>query len=421
MAQANTLVDVQGWSPFVALQLQYRLVERGIELDRPGVVVPRSSAPATAEAAGRAANQTGRRIVWPPRLDGSARRGKTAVTESDARANPVEPRIVEDAGGPFIQATPTGEGVTLRAVEVPMPDGVVLRGDLRVPNEARLPAPAVVLSHPGPVAVSDQSVVAVYGERLAQAGHVTLALDPRGLGRSQGEPRQHFDVVQRLRDLEVGVSYLSTLSGEVDPNHIGAFGASAGGSAAAVLAAFDPRVKAFACVCGGFFNPRMLMDAQGVERYEQLRRKVFEDVERYHLTGELSYEPVVTPDGAGAFLVGLDPHPTEPFDYYGTARGATPLFENRVTSISRRSLINFDWMTPVEFVGDRAGLFIAGTEDVYVPLKGTREAHRRLTGPKDLLILSGANHIDLYDNERYVSQVLAATVSWFGEHLSGGS
>lgn len=343
------------------------------------------------------------------------------MTDSNAVANPSEPRTAEGAGRPFVQAVLIGEGMSVRDVEVPMPDGVVLRGDLRVPNEARLPAPAVVLSHPGPVAVSDQSVVAVYGERLAQAGYVTLALDPRGLGRSQGEPRQHFDVVQRLRDLEVGVSYLNTRSGEVDPDRIGAFGASAGGSVAAVLAAYDPRVKAFACVCGGFFNPRMLMDAQGVERYEQLRRKVFEDIERYHLTGELTYEPVVTPDGAGAFLVGIDPYPTEPFDYYGTSRGRTPLFENRVTSISRRSLINFDWMTPVEFVGHRAGLLIAGTEDVYVPLEGTREAHRRLTGPKDLLILSGANHIDLYDNERYVSEVLAATVSWFGEHLSGSS
>jgi fermentation-respiration switch protein FrsA (DUF1100 family) len=342
------------------------------------------------------------------------------MSDSNVGANASETRAIEDAGGPFLQSDLTGEGVTLRDVQVPMLDGVVLRGDLRVPTEARLPSPAVVLSHPGPVAVSDQSVVAVYGERLAQAGYVTLALDPRGLGRSHGEPRQHFDIVQRLRDLEVAISYLSTLREEVDPTRIGAFGASAGGSVAAVLAAFDPRVKAFACVCGGFFNPRILMDAQGVETYDQLRRKVFEDIERYHLTGELTYEPVVTPDGMGAFLVGVDPHPTEPFDYYGTVRGATPLFENRVTSISRRSLINFDWMTPVEFVGDRPGLLIAGTEDVYVPLEGTREAHRRLTGPKDLLILAGANHIDLYDNERYVPEVLAATVSWFGEHLSGG-
>lgn len=340
------------------------------------------------------------------------------MTESHAVANLGDPRTTEASGAPFVRAVLTGEGISVREVDVPMPDGVILRGDLRVPSEARRPGPAVVLSPPGPVAVSDQSVVAVYAERLAQAGFVTIALDPRGLGRSQGAPRQHFDIAQRLRDLEVAVSYLTSLGDEVDPCRIGAFGASAGGSAAAVLAAYDPRIKAFACVCGGFYNPKMLMEAQGVEEYEQLRRNLFEDIQRYQLTGELTYEPVVTPDGADAFLAGIDPHPTEPFDYYGTARGQTPLFENRVTSISRRSVMNFDWMTPVEFLGHRAGLLIAAAEDVYVPLEGTREAHRRLTGPKDLLVLAGASHIDLYDNERYVAEVLASTVSWFGEHLS---
>jgi fermentation-respiration switch protein FrsA (DUF1100 family) len=337
---------------------------------------------------------------------GAMEGGKGARSTTDARAYP------------FVQAAVTGDAMSMREVRVPMPDGVILRGDLRVPLDARLPGPAVVLSPPGPVAVSDQSVVAVYAERLAQSGYVTIALDPRGLGRSQGEPRQHFDIVQRLRDLEVAVSYLTTLDDEVDPNRIGAFGASAGGSVAAVLAAYDPRVKAFACVCGGFYNPKMLMDVQGVDAYEQLRRTVFEDIQRYHLTGELTYGPVVTPGGAGAFLAGVDPHPTEPFDYYGTTRGATPLFENRVTSISMRSVMNFDWMTPVEFLGHRASLLIAGTEDVYVPLEGTREAHRRITGPKELLVLPGANHIDLYDNERYVSKVVSTTLSWFEEHLS---
>jgi uncharacterized protein len=318
---------------------------------------------------------------------------------------------------PFTQALLTGERVTVRSVDVTMPDGIVLTGDLRLPQDSPLPAPAVVISHPGPAAVSDQSVVALYAERLAQAGHVTLALDPRNFGRSQGEPRQHFDIRQRLRDLEVAISYLTGLE-EVDPQRIGTFGASAGGSVATVLAAYDPRVRAFVCVCGGFFNPRILIDAMGVDVFDQKRGEIFAEMARYHRTGGLTYEPVVTPDGVGAFLGGMAPYPTEPFDYYGTSRGATPLFENRVTSISRDSLVNFDWMTPTEFIGKRAGLLVAGTDDVYVPLDGTRAAHRRLTGPKDLLVVEGANHIDLYDNEPYVAKVMEATVAWFTEHLA---
>jgi len=61
------------------------------------------------------------------------------------------------------------------------------------------------------------------------------------------------------------------------------------------------------------------------------------------------------------------------------------------------------WLSPADFVGARAGLLIAGTDDVYVPLEGTRAVYDRLTGPKDLIEVQGANHIDFYDQEPYVS------------------
>ena len=311
---------------------------------------------------------------------------------------------------------PAVEGVDCRTVHLRMPDGVSLAGTLRVPQDAPLPAPAVLVSPPGPVAVSDQSVVAGYANRLTAAGHVTLALDPRNLGHSGGSPRQHFDMADRLRDLQVAISYLSTLADLVDPARIGAFGASAGATVALVLAGYDSRIAAFVGACGGYFNPHFMRDMLG-DAYDQQRREAAADLQRYHATGDLTYIPVVTPDGAGAFLAGVEPYPTEPFDYYGTQRGLSDRFDNRVTSISRHTLLNFDCLSPAAFMGSRAGLLLAGTDDVYVPVEGTREAHRRLTGPKDLVMVQGANHIDFYDNAPVVATVMEATLAWFGEHL----
>jgi fermentation-respiration switch protein FrsA (DUF1100 family) len=310
------------------------------------------------------------------------------------------------------------EGVSLREVHFRTPDGITLAGDLRVPPDAPLPAPAVLLSPPGPAAVVDQSMITLYADTLTRAGYVTLALDPRNLGHSGGSPRQHFDGHERLCDLQAATSYLAGLNATVDPARLGVLGVSAGAVFALALAGYDARIRAFVSVCGGFVSPRTLREMLGADVFEEQRHVAFAALQRYHLTGELEYLPVVTPDGEGAFLAGIEPHPTEPFDYYGTERGVSYRFENRVTAISFLCLINFDWLGPAEFVGSRAGLLIAGNNDVYVPLDGTRDAHRRLTGPKDLLIVDGANHIDFYDNEPYLSTASDATLTWFAEHLA---
>lgn len=149
-----------------------------------------------------------------------------------------------------------------------------------------------------------------------------------------------------------------------------------------------------------------------------MQHQLLHDVERYHATGQLDYQPIVTPDGQGAYLAGVEPHPTEPFDYYGTERGASAYFENRITRISMYSMTNFDFVTPADWMGSRAGLLIAGTDDVYVPAAGTTEVFDRLTGPKNLITVDGANHIAFYDQEPYVSTAIEATLDWFKEHLS---
>lgn len=142
------------------------------------------------------------------------------------------------------------------------------------------------------------------------------------------------------------------------------FGASAGATVALVMVGIDARIRAFVGACGGYFNPRLLRELMG-DAFDEQRQASYADLRRHHLVGEVTYVPVVTPDGGvEAFLAGIDPHPIEPFDYYGTDRGASRWFENRVTTISRYSLLNDDYLSPASFMGDRAGLLLAGTDDV---------------------------------------------------------
>jgi uncharacterized protein len=302
-------------------------------------------------------------------------------------------------------------------VVIRTPDGVTLEADLRTPRDSQKPRPAVVLSPPGPAAVIDQSVVSLYADGLTHGGYVTLAVEPRNFGRSGGSPRQHFDMHERLRDLQTAVSYLTRRDDIVDPTRIATLGTSAGGSFALALAGHDIRIKAFVSICGGFFSPVTTRESMGDEGFEVMQRQLLTDVERYHTTGELDYQPVVTPDGKGAYLAGIEPRPTEPFDYYGTERGKSAHFQNRITRISMYSMINFDFLSPADWMAGRAGLLIAGNDDVYVPATGTSQVYDRLTGPKDLITVDGADHIAFYDQEPYVSNAMQAALAWFGEHL----
>lgn len=131
--------------------------------------------------------------------------------------------------------TTTTSGIQPAGIVMRTPDGITLEADLRIPPGRHEPGPAVVLSPPGPAAVIDQSVVSVYADRLARAGYVTLAVEPRNFGRSGGSPRQHFDMHERLRDLQVAVSYLTRRDDVVDPARIATLGTSAGGSFALAL------------------------------------------------------------------------------------------------------------------------------------------------------------------------------------------
>jgi fermentation-respiration switch protein FrsA (DUF1100 family) len=316
-----------------------------------------------------------------------------------------------------MHVTPSGGDIEVTGVVIRTPDGVTIEADLRVPAGADRPGPAVILSPPGPAAVIDQSVVVSYAERLARAGYVTLAVEPRNFGRSGGSPRQHFDMHERLRDLQVAVTYLTRRGDVVDPARIATLGTSAGGSFAVALAGHDLRIRAFVSVCGGFFSPASARKAMSDEVFEALQRSLLRGVERYHVTGELDYQPVVTPDGNGAYLAGIEPRPTEPYDYYGTERGASTYFENRITTISMYSMTSFDFVTPADWMGSRAGLLIEGSDDVYVPAEGTAEVYARLTGPKDLITVPGADHTAFYDQEPYLSTAVDAAVAWFDEHV----
>lgn len=313
------------------------------------------------------------------------------------------------------EAVAARNGVALHRIAFHTPDGVRLVGHLRIPTGGAKRRPAVLLSN-AMTSVKEQSVQTGYAQGLAKAGFVTLTFDQRRFGESGGLPRQHEDNEDRLTDLQVAVSYLSGLP-QVDPDRIGALGVSIGGGLVMKLTAVDPRVRAFVAIAAGLHDPQRIRELLPPGAYPNLLTEQTAALQRYHRTGEIDYIPVVRTPGYPRDRPVLFDNEIAT-EYYGTERGGIPQWTNRATVLSLRTILVHDVRHPADLVGPRAGLLAVGALDDSTFPEDHQAIYDRLTGPRRLVIVPGAHHNDLYDQHRYVQQVIDEAVTWFRTHLS---
>jgi fermentation-respiration switch protein FrsA (DUF1100 family) len=266
--------------------------------------------------------------------------------------------------------------------------------------------PALVLT--GPLSGVKEQVVGGYAERLTEAGYATLAFDHRNFGASEGEPRQHETSAGKLADLRDAVSAL-TIHPAVDAARIGAVGVCLGGGYALRFAAFDPRIKAVACIAGGYNDPAAMRAAMGADAYRTQLAAHAEAAGAQYRTGQIEYLAAVSDDeDEPAVMAG-----PEPFAYYGTERSASPGWVNRLTLLTVRELITVDLAVGADFLGPTPLLVVHGTKDAYCSPDGARAVFERATGPAEIRWLDTTNHIDLYDRPEYVEPA----VGWAAEFL----
>ncbi|MFI5907549.1 alpha/beta hydrolase [Dactylosporangium sp. NPDC051541] len=279
-------------------------------------------------------------------------------------------------------------------------DGITLSGHLRTPTTPAPDGGYPALAVTGPFTGVKEQVAGDYAERLTEAGFVTLAFDHRGFGASGGR-RAHEDTQGKLTDLRAAVTTLAAHPA-VDPHRIGLTGICLGGGYAVRAAAQDPRVRAVAGIAGGYNSPRFFAA----------------DPDGYHagLAGFIArydeFMPAVAPDGGEAAMSG-----EEPWSYYGTARSAAETWENRVTRGSLHSLLTFDALSAAPLLSRTPLLVVHGKVDAYCSPDLAAQLYDQATGPKHLEWLDCDLHVDLYDNEPYVTQAATAAATFFKEHL----
>lgn len=291
---------------------------------------------------------------------------------------------------------PVSDKVTVESVRFKNRFGITLAADLYKPKQAEGKLPAIAVS--GPFGAVKEQSSGLYAQTMAERGFLAIAFDPSYTGESSGEPRYVASPDINTEDFSAAVDFLS-IREDVDPEHIGIIGICGWGGMALNAAAIDTRIKATVTVtmydmsrvnANGYFDA---MDADA----------------RYELRKKLNAQRTIDARNGSYALAGgvVDPLPEDApqfvkdyYDYYKTKRGyhKRSLNSNNGWNVtSSLSFINTPLLTYSDEIRS-AVLMIHGekahsryfSEDAFKKLKGDN---------KELLIIPGASHVDLYDNQ----------------------
>lgn len=277
--------------------------------------------------------------------------------------------------------------------------GITLAADMYIPKNAKGKLAAIAVS--GPFGAVKEQSSGLYAQTLAERGFLTIAFDPSYTGESGGQPRYVASPDINTEDFCAAVDFLSTLD-DVDSERIGILGICGWGGMALNAAAMDTRIKAMVTStmydmsrvnANGYFDA---MDAD--QRYElrrQLNAQRTLDAKKgtYELAGGV-VDPL--PDDAPQFV-------KDYYAYYKTLRGYHKRSLNSNNGWNKTSSLSFINMPLLAYSDEIRGavLMIHGekahsryfSEDAFKKLKGDN---------KELLIIPGASHVDLYDNQANV-------------------
>ncbi|NOK08161.1 alpha/beta hydrolase [Corallococcus exercitus] len=287
----------------------------------------------------------------------------------------------------------TSDKVTVQKVVFKNQYKMEVTGNLFVPKGLERGArnPAIVVGHPMG-AVKEQSAN-LYATKMAEQGFVTLSLDLSFWGGSEGQPRNAVAPDLYSEDFSAAVDFLRTQP-VVDRERIGVIGICGSGSFVISVAKIDPRIKAVATVSMydmGAANRNGLRHSVTLEQRKKFIEEAALQRDVEFAGGETQYTSG-TPEALDDKSTAID---REFYDFYRTSRGHSPDTTTHPTLSSNTKFMNFYPFTDIETISPRPMLFIAG-ENAH-SREFSDEAYRLAGEPKELVIVPGAGHVDLYD------------------------
>ncbi len=285
--------------------------------------------------------------------------------------------------------------VTRTAVTFKNRYGITLAGDLYLPKESegkKLPALAIS----GPFGAVKEQASGLYANTMAERGFAVIAFDPSYTGESGGEPRNVASPDINTEDFSAAVDFLG-LHENVDRDKIGIIGICGFGGFALNATAVDKRVKAVATTS---MYDMSKVNAEGYfgSITPEQRTKILEEMSLQRWKDAKNGTPKYPENGLAQTNDDSPQFVKEYYDYYKTERGfhERSLNSNAAwTATNSLSFMNMPLLTYIQEISPRPMLLIAGSEAH--SLYFSQDAYEAAAEPKELMIIPGAVHTDLYD------------------------
>jgi len=279
--------------------------------------------------------------------------------------------------------------------------GITLAADMYVPKDKSGKLPAIAVS--GPFGAVKEQCSGLYAQTMAERGFLTIAFDPSFTGESAGEPRYMASPDINTEDFMAAVDFLS-LNDKVDPDRIGIIGICGWGGMALNTAALDTRIKATVAStmydmtrvnANGYFDSENF-EEQRYEKKKALCAQRLEDLKNGSYKRGGGCLPLPVPEDVPFFVKDYSEY------YKGRAYHARSLNSNDGWNVTGcESFMNQPILKYTNEIRS-AVLIIHGekahscyfSKDAYDNM--TRDS--KYTDNKELMIIPGAVHTDLYDN-----------------------
>ena len=287
--------------------------------------------------------------------------------------------------------------------------GITLAADMYIPKTKPEGGKFAAIAVSGPFGAVKEQTSGIYAQHMAERGFLTIAFDPSYTGESGGEPRRMASPDINTEDFLAAVDFLATQD-NVDPERIGIIGICGWGGMAINAAAIDPRIKATVTSTmydmskvnvEGYFKSE---DTQA-QRMEKRRAIAAQRTEDYRNGSHKRAGGVIDPlpDDAPQFVKDYYAFYKQPRGYHERSGNSTDGWN----VIGTQSFLNqplLAWAheieTPVLVIHGEKAHSRYFSEYAFEKMTGKHvEGKSAVEGNKELLIIPGAVHCDLYDDK----------------------
>ena len=315
---------------------------------------------------------------------------------------------------PEASAVTIGNGVKKQKVTFHNRFLIDMVGDLYFPanySPAKKYA-AIIVGHPfGGV---KEQTSGLHARKLAEIGYVTLAFDASYYGESGGYPRRMESPEVRVDDFSAAVDFL-TNHPAVDADKIGVIGICGGGCYSVSATQIDHRIKALATISMYDMGRARRQGIGDTQTYQQ-RMSILDEIGRQRTAEyggaarkDIRALPEKVDENTPKFAIDF-------LDYYDNPeRGQHPNSTGYYSYTSLAPMMNFFPFTQIETISPRPLLFIVGENAVSKYF--SEDAYEKAAEPKELFVVPGATHVDLYDQPEYLKITLPKLDTFFKQYL----